>query len=139
MKVERINYSVSGLSCRGALVFDEASQAKRPLLLMAPNWLGITPTALEVARMLAGDRYVVFVADMYGEGNGPKGTENPMEFLAQLMPVLGTLAEQPQQGVPDAHRRTLMDSILSMLSMKRPLSRGRAPGGPIEKADRRAN
>jgi len=85
MKVERINYSVSGLSCRGALVWDETTTAKRPLLLMAPNWLGIIPAALDTARMLAGDRYVVFVADMFGEGNAPKGTENPMEFLAPLM------------------------------------------------------
>jgi dienelactone hydrolase len=85
MKVERVGYSVSGLRCSGALVYDETVRAQRPLLLMAPNWLGITPNAIEVSRMLAGDRYVVFMADMYGEGNAPKGTENPMEFLAPLM------------------------------------------------------
>jgi dienelactone hydrolase len=85
MKVETVNYSVSGLSCRGQLVYDETSRARRPLLLMAPNWLGIVPAATEVARMLAGDRYIVFVADMYGEGKAPTGKENPMEFLAPLM------------------------------------------------------
>jgi dienelactone hydrolase len=84
MKVETINYSTSGLSCRGQLVFDETSRAARPLLLMAPNWLGIKPAVTEVARMLAGDRYIVFVADMYGEGNAPTGKENPEEFLAPL-------------------------------------------------------
>jgi dienelactone hydrolase len=85
MKVERIAYSVSGLRCSGALVYDENVRAQRPLLLMAPNWRGITPTALEVSRSLAGDRYVVFTADMYGEGNQPKGTEDPMKFLEPLM------------------------------------------------------
>ena len=85
MKVETINYSVSGLNCRGQLVYDETIRTRRPLLLMAPNWLGINPAAIEVSRMLAGDRYIVFMADMYGEGNAPTGKENPMEFLAPLM------------------------------------------------------
>lgn len=85
MKLDRIAYSVSGLNCMGTLVYDETARERRPLLLMAPNWLGITPVSTEVSRTLLADRYVVFMADMYGEGNQPKGTENPMEFLAPLM------------------------------------------------------
>src|ERR1700722_19476279 len=85
MKVDRINYSVSGLNCTGMLVYDETIKTPRPLLLMAPDWLGINPPAIDCARMLAGDRYIVFMADMYGEGNGPKGNENPMEFLGPLL------------------------------------------------------
>jgi dienelactone hydrolase len=85
MKVETVAYSASGLNCKGQLVYDETIRTKRPLLLMAPNWLGIVPAATEVARMLAGDRYIVFVADMYGDSGKPTGKENPMEFLAPLM------------------------------------------------------
>jgi dienelactone hydrolase len=89
MKVEPINYSASGRSCQGQLVHDETIRTRRPLLLMAPNWLGIVPAATEVAKELAGDRYIVFVADMYGEGGKPTGKENPMEFLAPLMKDAG--------------------------------------------------
>jgi dienelactone hydrolase len=85
MAVESIFYSVSGISCRGALVWDESVRAPRPLLLMAPNWRGVIKPAIETAQMLAGEGYVVFVADMFGEGNGPVGTENPMEFLQPFM------------------------------------------------------
>jgi len=85
MKIERIAYSVSGLNNVGTLVYDDIAQTKRPLLLMAPNWLGITPVSTDTARTLLADRYVVFMADMYGEGNQPSGTENPMEFLAPLI------------------------------------------------------
>jgi dienelactone hydrolase len=85
MKTDRIAYSVSGLSCMGTLIYDEAAKGQ-PLLLMAPNWLGINPTSTEVSRaLLAPKGYVVFMADMYGEGKGPKGTEDPMQFLAPLM------------------------------------------------------
>src|ERR1700736_2218240 len=85
MTVESIFYSVSGISCRGALIWDESVKAPRPLLLMAPNWRGVIKPAIEAGQMLAGEGYVVFVADMFGEGEGPVGTENPMEFLRPFM------------------------------------------------------
>jgi dienelactone hydrolase len=85
MAVESIFYSASGISCRGALVWDEGVKAPRPLLLTAPNWRGVSKAAIENAQMLAGTGYVVFVADMFGEGNGPIGSENPMEFLRPFM------------------------------------------------------
>jgi dienelactone hydrolase len=85
MAVESIFYSVSGISCRGALIWDESVKAARPLLLMSPSWRGVIKPAIETGQMLAEEGYVVFVADMFGEGNGPVGTENPMEFLQPFM------------------------------------------------------
>src|SRR5882757_1528709 len=85
MAVESIFYSASGISCRGALIWEDGLKAPRPLLLMAPNWRGVSKSAIECGQMLAGEGYVVFVADMFGEGNGPVGTENPMEFLRPFM------------------------------------------------------
>jgi len=85
VKVESIQYSVSGLACSGALVYDDSIKTQRPLLLVAPNWLGVTKDVIERAKAFAGTRYVAFVADMFGEGKGPKGTENPMEFLKPLI------------------------------------------------------
>src|SRR6516164_5548346 len=85
MAVESIFYSVAGMSCRGALIWEQGVKAPRPLLLMAPNWRGVIKPAIETGQMLADEGYVVFVADMFGEGNGPVGTENPMEFLRPLM------------------------------------------------------
>jgi dienelactone hydrolase len=85
MTVESVFYSVSGIGCRGALIWDETVRAPRPLLLMAPNWRGVIKPAIETGQMLAGERYIVFVADMFGEGNGPVGTEDPMEFLRPFL------------------------------------------------------
>jgi len=85
VKTESIKYSVSGLRCRGELIYDEKVETPRPVLLMAPNWLGVTKANIDIGRMLAADRYIVFVADMFGEGKGPKGSENPMHFLAPLI------------------------------------------------------
>ena len=39
---------------------------------MCPNWMGMRQQAIDRAALLAGDRYVVFAVDMYGEGIRPK-------------------------------------------------------------------
>ena len=120
MAVESIFYSVSSISCRGALIWEEGVKASRPLLLMAPNWRGVIKPAIEAGQMLAAEGYVVFVADMFGEGNGPVGTENPMEFLRPFMSdvpgmrrriaaALDTLTrEADRRAIGDITRRAAM-------------------------------
>ncbi len=53
-------------------IYDERSAARRPILLVAPNWFGVTPEWTERASALAGERYVAFLVDVYGEGKRPK-------------------------------------------------------------------
>jgi dienelactone hydrolase len=65
MKVEKINYAMGALTGEGVLVYDETVSRKRPAVL------GLTDKAIERAKLVAGDRYVVFVADMYGQGTRP--------------------------------------------------------------------
>jgi dienelactone hydrolase len=83
VKSEPISYSIGSLGCRSELIYDDDARS-RPLLLVAPNWLGMTKANIEVAAQFVGRGYTVFVADMLGEGKQPKGTENPMEFLKPL-------------------------------------------------------
>jgi len=84
MKIEKIPYSAGALNCEGVLVYDEAGK-NLPLLLMAPNWMGVTEKAIEGARGLAAHGYVVFLADMYGPAGRPTGAEVPMDFLGPLI------------------------------------------------------
>jgi dienelactone hydrolase len=65
----------------GFLVYDDAGNEKRPGLVMVPDWLGVTPAAVDKAKQIAGDDYVVLVVDMYGKGVRPK---DPAEALAQV-------------------------------------------------------
>jgi dienelactone hydrolase len=72
MHVEQITYELNGKKYVGALVHDESVKRPRPALLMCPNWMGMRQQAIDRAALLAGDRYVVFCVDMYGEGIRPK-------------------------------------------------------------------
>lgn len=85
MKTESIAYSVAGGKFQGEFIHDETAKTKQPLLLMCPNWAGVTPKAIAIGQELAAQGYVVFVADMHGLDRRPTGTENPMQFLEPLI------------------------------------------------------
>jgi dienelactone hydrolase len=116
--VERINYTTNGKKFIGALVFDERASGKRPLMLMAPNWLGVTEDAIKRTQMMAGSRYVAFVADMYGDGKvsagPPEAAElanslraDPKERRLRIGAALSALVEQSEKrGVGDDSRKT---------------------------------
>ena len=98
MAVERIDYQGGSAGCCGALVYDERISGRRPLLLMAPNWLGVTDDAIKRAEMMAGSKYVVFVADMYG---GAKICSGPPE----AGPLADGAARRRARAPPPHHGR----------------------------------
>lgn len=64
----RVPYSYDGRAFEGALVYDDSVTGQRPAILMQPDWLGVAPHTIEMARDVAGKDYVVMVADMFGAG-----------------------------------------------------------------------
>lgn len=64
---EQLTYFNKDKKHTGTLIFDESLKGKRPGILIAPEWWGITEHELEAARRLAGQGYTVLVMDLYGE------------------------------------------------------------------------
>lgn len=114
---EAIRYAASGIQFRGELIYDESVKSRRPALLVAPNFLGVTDAAVEQGRMLAGDRYVALVADLYGESTRPAGMEqaaalsnpikaNPGEARSRMNAALNALTSAGERrGIIDSRRR----------------------------------
>ncbi|HLT30786.1 MAG TPA: dienelactone hydrolase family protein [Myxococcaceae bacterium] len=67
-----VSYQHEGVTYEGVLVWDDAAKGPRPGLLLIPNWLGINEANLKQAELVAGRKYVIFVADMYGKNARPK-------------------------------------------------------------------
>ena len=84
MAVEKIQYQAGSVTAHGALVWNEKVSGKRPLLLVMSNWLGVTDIAIKRAAKMAGDKYIAFVADMYGNGKTAAG---PPELQDLMMSV----------------------------------------------------
>ena len=70
-----INYEVGGKKMQSVLVYDDAVKTPRPGVVMTPDWLGITPDNLALARQIAGKDYVILVADVYGADQRPKNAD----------------------------------------------------------------
>ncbi|MES0873836.1 dienelactone hydrolase family protein [Sinimarinibacterium thermocellulolyticum] len=66
-----VDYEIDGVTHRGYFYFDDTVKTARALVLLVPNWLGTNATNRRQAAEIAGQRYVVFVADMYGAERQP--------------------------------------------------------------------
>ena len=83
-RAEPISWANGGTSFAGYLVYDDATTARRPGLLMVPNWMGVTPAAVEKAQKIAGTRYVVLVADVYGKDLRPANDDEASKAAGAL-------------------------------------------------------
>lgn len=68
IKQETIEYKQGDVVCEGVAVYDTGVQGKRPGVLIAHQWKGLTAYERKRAEMLAGLGYAVFCADIYGKG-----------------------------------------------------------------------
>jgi dienelactone hydrolase len=75
MVTRNLDYTVDGAKMQSVLVYDDATQAPRPGLVMAPDWMGMNPNQIALAKQIAGKDYVVIVADVYGIAVRPKTPE----------------------------------------------------------------
>jgi len=67
-----VPYEFDGRRFEGMLVYDDSVTAKRPAILMQPDWLGVCDHSVDMARDVAAKDYVVLLADMFGVGYGEK-------------------------------------------------------------------
>ena len=88
IKEEPVEYKDKDPAMKGVIVYDDASQSRRPGVIVVHEWWGITPHVREEARRLAGSGFTAFVADMYGDG---KTADNPKDAGA----LAGSVRKDP--------------------------------------------
>lgn len=83
---QAIGYEIDGRKCEGMLVCDDRLKKHSPVILLQCDWKGICPETIAQARTIAGDRYLVYMADMWGAGFGanPKTFEELMKVSRAL-------------------------------------------------------
>jgi dienelactone hydrolase len=91
MQAKPIEWKVGKDTFSGYLVYDDTNAIKRPGVLMVPDWYGVTDSAIAKAKHIAGDDYVVLLADVYGKGVRPKTDEDAMAQVKKLRADVGTL------------------------------------------------
>ncbi|MCW0403464.1 hypothetical protein NB689_003361 [Xanthomonas sacchari] len=91
MQAKPVEWQVGKDTFSGVLVYDDADHDTRPGLVMVPNWRGVNDAAVEKAKRLAGDDYVVLVADVYGKGKRPANDTEAGQFAGALKKDPATL------------------------------------------------
>lgn len=86
-----VEWSQDGTRFHSVLVYDDASSAKRPGLVMVPNWYGINDSAVKKAQMIAGKDYVILLTDMYGASVRPQ-QGHAAQAQAAVKPLYGDRA-----------------------------------------------
>ncbi|PMS16121.1 dienelactone hydrolase [Trinickia dabaoshanensis] len=84
MVAKPVSWQLDGTTFKSMLVYDDAVTAKRPGLLMVPNWYGVNDIAVKKAEMIAGKDYVILLTDMYGDGVRPKSDDDARTAVAPL-------------------------------------------------------
>ncbi len=113
MRTDRIKYPMGALTAEGALIYDDNVSGKRPAVLVAPNWMGMTDKAVQRGQLVAADRYVVLVADMYGAATRPADFEaaaalaNPLR--ADAMEQRKRVKAAFETMIAEANKRNLID------------------------------
>ncbi len=99
MQAKPVEWKIGKQSFSGVLVYDDATATKRPGLVMVPNWMGVTPSAITKAKQIAGDDYVVLVADVYGKGVRPTNAEAAGKVAGKLRADRATLRARAEKSV----------------------------------------
>jgi dienelactone hydrolase len=107
VQVKEVEYQADGKPMLGYLAWDDASNDKRPGILIFPEWWGNNDYPKMRAQKLAELGYVAFAADMYGKGkvtDDPKQAgawagevkNNPELVKQRAAAALDQLKQQPQ-------------------------------------------
>lgn len=143
MVEDKIDYQMDGKKFQGVLVYDDSVSGKRPAVLMSPNWLGVTGAAVTKAKLLAGSKYVYFVADMYGIEGKPKSYKDagkaagmvrnaPAVSRARINKAMDVmLAEGGKRGIIDAGKTAAIGFCFGGGTVLDLARSGRAVGGVV--------
>jgi dienelactone hydrolase len=81
IKTQWIDYKQGNTSLSGYLVYDDASQGRRPGVLMIHDRSGFSEGTIADAEMIAKLGYVVFAEDIFGKGVVPKSVPEMTELI----------------------------------------------------------
>ncbi|MBB2188657.1 dienelactone hydrolase family protein [Gluconacetobacter azotocaptans] len=85
MVAKPVGWALDGTRFQSVLVYDDAVAAKRPGLVMVPNWRGVNAIAIDKAKMIAGRDYVILLTDMYGASIRPADDRQAMAAVKPLL------------------------------------------------------
>ncbi|MFT4020996.1 MAG: dienelactone hydrolase family protein [Acinetobacter sp.] len=79
-----IEYKYQNQLFESTLVYPTPATSLKGALLMAPNWMGIKHSDVEIAQHVAVQGYVVLLLDLYGKGKRPQNAAQAKTWVEQI-------------------------------------------------------
>lgn len=110
IQTKTVEYKQGDTTLAGVLVWDDATAAKRPGVLIVHQWLGITDYEKRRATMLAQMGYVAFCADIYGKDIRPKDVSEAGAQATKYKSDRALLRERAKAGLAEFEKSDLVDT-----------------------------
>ena len=104
-----VEYKQGDTTLEGYLAYDDSISGKRPGVLIAHQWTGLTDYEKMRARMLAELGYVAFAVDIYGKGIHPKPPRESGELVAKYKGDRALLRARMKAGLDELLKNPNVD------------------------------
>ncbi|AAZ34411.1 dienelactone hydrolase family protein [Pseudomonas savastanoi pv. phaseolicola] len=99
IEIRSVVYQIDGQTYESRLAYDPKASAAQPGLLMAPNWMGVSQGAEDIAKAVAAKGYVVLLADLYGQQIRPSNNDEAGAAMMPLKDDRALLRKRMQAGL----------------------------------------
>lgn len=110
IKTETVEYKEGDTTLEGVLIYDDSIMNKRPGILIAHQWKGLTDYEKKRGEMLAKLGYVAFAADIYGKGTRPKDVQEASQFAGKYKNDRNLLRKRVQAGLEQLKKSRFVDA-----------------------------
>jgi dienelactone hydrolase len=80
IKEENVDIQADTTTMKSFVAYDESKAGKRPIVLVVPEWWGVTDHSRSKAKQLAEEGYFALVVDMYGNGRTADNPDAAMSY-----------------------------------------------------------
>ena len=109
IKMETVEYKEGDTTLEGVLIYDDSFVHRRPGVLIAHQWKGLTDYEKKRGEMLAKLGYVAFAADIYGKGTRPKVVQEASQFAGKYKSDSDLLRRRVKAGFEQLKKSRFVD------------------------------
>jgi dienelactone hydrolase len=109
VKNRPVDYTHEGVTMKGQLYWDDATDAKRPGILVVHEWWGLNDYARKRATMLAEMGYAALAVDMYGDGKTAAHPKEAGEMMEKVRSNQKLWDGRAAAGLAELRKQPMVD------------------------------
>jgi dienelactone hydrolase len=109
-QIQNVPYSFEKTAMEGKLVLPSPAKPGLPLVVLFPDWMGVSRRPVSDAKRIAAMGYAVFVADPYGVNSQPKDPKEAGRLAGALRADVVRMRQVAAAALATAKRQQGVDS-----------------------------